>query len=335
MIGLIVWVGAFLVVATCSGDGTEPDEGQARQTAEDSNSTVEPLRVATLNVLHGLSCPPENDFCQAADRAQLVAEGLEKADCPDLVGFQEIGPRQGQLIPEAMSRVCGGRYQLAWQVGTRPFGGQDVESPDREMVFTTLPIIERGYLDLAVFPWEAYWVRVDTTLGPVDFLTSHFASSSNNPPCEPALCPPVCPVGLETNQCNAREVVELFDSRPSARLQIASGDLNAPPGDPTVLTFTDAGYIDVWLSAGRPECDAATGIGCTSGRPRPENALDGLDVPDGRYEDRIDFVLARTDGTCDLDAQAESIFGEPLSEPFRGLYWPSDHGGLVAELRCG
>jgi hypothetical protein len=169
----------------------------------------------------------------------------------------------------------------------------------------------------------------------VDFLTTHFASSSNNPPCAGDVCPPVCPAGIVANECNAIEVVAALDARrDGAVLQVASGDLNAPPGSPTLSTFKTAGFVDAWLAAGRPECDAATGRGCTGGRDRPENALDGLDVPDGRYRERIDYVLARPGPNCTLDAAAEPFVAEPRAEPFRGLYWPSDHAGVLAELTC-
>lgn len=308
----------ILAAAACSGNGGE----RATKTAPDAK----PVRVLSLNVLHGLFCPAETDFCHAPDRAEMVARGIERAGCPELIGFQEIGPRQEEVVPASMARVCGGRYKLAWQ---------GVASPDREMVFTTLPILDRGYLDLAAFPWEAYWVRVDSSLGAVDFLTTHLASSANNPPCRPGQCPAVCPEGITTNECNAIEVLQLLTSRPpGAAVTIASGDFNAMPGDPTLTTFTKAGFVDAWLAAGNPECAPATGAGCTAGRERPENPLDGLDVADGRYAERIDFVLARPASTCALDTRAHGFADKPLDPPFRGLYWPSDHGGVLAEIRC-
>jgi endonuclease/exonuclease/phosphatase family metal-dependent hydrolase len=313
-------VAVVLIAAACTSDGGGDGAAEERP-----DGPAEELRVLTLNVLHGLFCPPENDFCQAPDRAELVAAGLERAGCPQLVGFQEVGPRQGTLIPEAAARVCGGRYEVAWQA---------VDSPDREMILTTLPITDRGYLDIANFPWEAYWVRVTTPLGPADFLTTHFASSANNPPYTAELCPSLCPAGIETNQCHALEVVDFFAQRDPGTLQIVSGDLNAPPGDPTLTTFIDAGFVDTWLAAGEPECDPATGKGCTGGRERPENALDGLDVPDGRYSERIDYVLAKAPPDCELEPEAEAFFAEPFARPRRGLYWASDHAGVQATLRC-
>ena len=133
---------------------------------------------------------------------EIFTELVEAADCPDLVGLQEIGARLEELLPPAVATLCDGEYTIAW----RP-----ASSPDREMVLTRLPVLEQGYLDIANFPWEAYWVRVDSAQGPVDFLTTHFASSSNNPPCAPELCPPVCPTGITTNECHAAEVVEFFE----------------------------------------------------------------------------------------------------------------------------
>jgi hypothetical protein len=321
-----------LVAASCSGgdnDGDSSATTSAPSRPSVTTTTVpvaEPLRVVTLNVLHGLFCAEETDSCKASDRAVMVARAIEAGDCPELVGFQEIGPRQPAVVPPAMEQVCAGRYELAWE---------GIDSPDRTMVFTTLPILDRGFLDLAAFPWEAYRVRVKTSFGPVDFLTTHFASSSNNPACAGDVCPPVCPAGITANECNAIEVVTALDARrPGAVLQIASGDFNAGPNTPTLATFTDVGFVDAWIVAGEPECEPATGRGCTGGRDRPENTLDGLDVPGGRYSERIDYVLARPAQTCELAATVESFVSEPLAVPFRGLYWPSDHAGVLAELTC-
>lgn len=317
---------SVLVAASCSGGNDEARSTSTTNPAAEAGASPTPVRVLTLNVLHGLFCAAETDFCQAPERATMVARAVEDADCPELVGFQEIGPRQPAVLLPAMETVCRGRYELAWE---------GIDSPDRAMVFTTLPIIDRGFLDLAAFPWEAYWVRVDAPIGPVDFLTTHLASSANNPKCQGDGCPPACPEGITTNECNAIEVVAALDARTGgAVLQVASGDFNAEPGSPTLATFDQAGFVDAWLASGAPECDGATGRGCTAGRERPENTLDGLDVSDGRYRERIDYVLVRPGPKCTFDSAAEPFVSKPLAKPFRGLYWPSDHGGVLAELTC-
>jgi endonuclease/exonuclease/phosphatase family metal-dependent hydrolase len=323
---VVVVVVCVFATACSSGDdgGSESDGGESvsENTALDPAA---PVRVVTLNLLHGLFCPPETDSCQAPDRVEIFTEQVEAAECPDLIGLQEIGPRLEELLPDAVAGMCDGEYTIAWEA---------VNSPDREMVLTRLPIVEEGYLDIAHFPWEAYWVRVDSEQGPVDFLTTHFASSSNNPPCDPQNCPPICPPGLITNECHAVEVVELFAGRDPAALTIASGDLNATPDSPTVATLLDAGFVDAWLEAGNAECDPVTHLGCTGGGSQPEPFV-GIDTEEGPgFDRRIDYVLVRPGEDCSMEVAAEGFAVEPRAVPLNGLWWPADHGGVLAELSC-
>jgi hypothetical protein len=236
------------------------------------------------------------------------------------------------LFASTLGTACDGDYRIL----SEPTNELDVA-----VVLTNLDVVDQGVLDIANFPWEAYWVRVSTPEGPVDFLTTHFASSSNNPPCDATRCPTICPDGIETNECHAIEVVHHFDQvEEPAALTVVAGDLNAPPDDPTLATFTEAGFADAWEAAGMPPCDpegdAAARAACTAGRPRPENALDGLDVATGRYTERIDFVLVRGTTDCEPAIGDIAVFAnEPLAEPYERLYWPSDHAGVHAALQCG
>ena len=324
---LAAGVAAVVLAAACSSDDGSSSEGDAdADSREETSLPAAPVRVVTLNLLHGLFCPAETDSCQAPDRVEIFAELVEAADCPDLIGLQEIGARLEELLPAAVERLCGGEYTIAWQ---------GVESPDREMVLSRLPIVDEGYLDIANFPWEAYWVRVRSPQGVVDFLTTHFASSSNNPPCTADVCPTICPEGISTNQCHALEVVDFFDRQPEgARLSIASGDLNATAGSPTVDALADAGFVDAWLASGEAECDPVTHLGCTGGGNQPEPFV-GIDTPDGPgYDERIDFVMARPGPDCTLGAEVDSFAAAPRAEPLNGLWWPSDHAGVGAALHC-
>lgn len=313
-----------LVVACTSDDASDGDNDADAEESTDAEAA--PLRVVTLNLLHGLFCPVETDSCQAPDRVRIFTELVEQAGCPDLIGLQEIGTRLGELLPPAVARLCGGEYEIAWQA---------VDSPDRAMVLTRLPAVERGYLDIANFPWEAYWVRVDTDQGVVDFLTTHFASSANNPPCAPDRCPPICPPGTVTNECHAAEVVDFFAQQPDPdALSIVSGDLNATPASPTVSRLLDAGFVDTWLEAGNPECDPTTHSGCTGGGGQADPFV-GMDTEEGPgFNERIDYVMVRPGTNCELDVDAEAFAAEPRAEPLNGLWWPADHAGVLAELRC-
>jgi endonuclease/exonuclease/phosphatase family metal-dependent hydrolase len=308
-----------------SSDDASTTSSKAAQTGKPAQKP-KPVRVVTLNLLHGLFCPPETDACRAPDRVAIFAELVEQAGCPDLIGLQEIGMRLEQLLPATVEKLCDGRYTIAWQA---------VASPDREMVLSRLPIVERGYLDIANFPWEAYWVRVDAPAGPVDFLTTHFASSSNNPDCQPGRCPPVCANGISTNECNAVEVVDFFRQRTSkAALTIVAGDLNARPGSPTLTALTGAGFRDAWLEARRPECDPTTHNGCTGGGSAPEPFV-GMDTKEGAgYDARIDYVLVRPGEDCDVDLEVAGFADKARPSPLNGMFWPADHAGVQATIGC-
>jgi endonuclease/exonuclease/phosphatase family metal-dependent hydrolase len=290
-----------------------------------ARSKPRPVSIVTLNLLHGLFCPPETDNCQAPDRVELFGQWLERKGCPDVVGLQEIGARLEELLTAGVPTWCGAGYEIAWA---------DSAMPDRSMVLTRLPIVEQGALDIANVPWEAYWVRVRSSQGPLDFLTAHFASNSNNPACTETLCPPVCPVGIETNECHGIEVVDFFSNRNGAALTVVGGDLNATPDEATVGHLRDAGFVDAWLEAGRPECDATHRAGCTSGGTAPDPWV-GMNTRAGAgFDERIDYVWVKPGKGCTLRAKAKGFATTPVKTPVNGMWWPSDHGGVHATLRC-
>jgi len=287
--------------------------------------STRPVTVVTLNLLHGLFCPEGSDSCRAPDRVTIFGEQLEAAGCPDLVGIQEVGTRLGELLTTTVPGLCRGSYRITWAADTMP---------DRAMVLTRLPLVEQGPLDLANFPWEAYWVRVRSPQGPVDFLTAHFASSSNNPPCTASICPPACPPGIETNECHGIEVADFLTARRGAALTVVAGDLNAAPGSITVTHLRDAGFVDGWLAAGKPECDATHREGCTAGGTAPEPWV-GMDTKAGAgFDERIDYVWLRSGRDCKARVKARGFATTPRATPLNGMWWPSDHAGVYAAVRC-
>ena len=313
---LVLVVAAVLVVG--------PVAASASSTAA-AKADAKPVTIATLNLLHGLFCPPETDSCQVTDRVQLFGDWLERLGCPDVVGIQEVGPRLGELLPAEVPGWCDGDYTVAWAADAMP---------DRAMVLTRLPILEQGALDIANVPWEAYWVRVRSAQGPLDFLTAHFASSSNNPVCTGTNCPAVCPAGISTNECHGVEVANFFASRKGAALTVVGGDLNATPDAATVAHLRDADFVDAWLSAGKPECDATHRIGCTAGGTAPDPWV-GMNTREGAgFDERIDYVWAKPGRGCSLRTTARTFATTPVKTPVNGMWWPSDHGGVFATLRC-
>jgi len=307
---LALAIGAVLVVA--------PTAAAAKQPAR-------PVTFVTLNLLHGFFCPPDTDSCQAPDRVQIFGEQLERAGCPDLVGIQEVGTRLEQLLTTSVPKWCDGAYEIAWGASTMP---------DRVMVLSRLPIVDQGELDIANVPWEAYWVRAKSPQGPVDFLTAHFASSSNNPNCTSTLCPPACPTGISTNECHGIQVADFLTARKGAALTVVGGDLNATPTESTVAHLRDAGFVDGWLAAGKPECDASHRAGCTAGGTAPEPWV-GMNTRAGAgFDERIDYVWVKPGRGCKVRVAAKGFATTPRAAPLHGMWWPADHAGVLAALRC-
>jgi hypothetical protein len=289
------------------------------------------VRVVALNQLHGIFCPPETDQCDAPSRLELLFRDIEDARCPQIVGLAEISARQAELIPELLPSVCGGRYRLLYE----PEDGAVI---DEEMILTSLPVLEHGYVDLANFPWSGLWAKVQTPIGVVDYVVTHQASSSNNPPCTTENCPPICLVGEETGTCHTRQLIAFMDAHATpGGVQIISGDLNKPTSDPRITPYFDAGFVDAWTEAHNRECDPETGNGCTCCINSDVENYDGggLKDPTRQRDNRIDFVLVRNTTTCRLQfGGATGIFaGPPAREPVNGVYWPSDHAGVLAEVR--
>ena len=72
------------------------------------------VRIVNFNVLHGVFCPPDTDGCQASDRMDLLARQLEEADCPEVVGLQEVNKNLAELLDDAIPKVCDGEYEIVF-----------------------------------------------------------------------------------------------------------------------------------------------------------------------------------------------------------------------------
>ena len=301
-------------------------------------TTTEPptttFEVATINLLHGLEvasdCAAETDQCRAPARMALLWGLLEDGlDCPDVVAFQEVSPRQQELVPAMLGDLCDGGYELL--VDNR-------DLPDQEMILTTLPVLDDAYVELAGTPiWSAHRARLATDLGPVDVFATHYASSSFNLECELGTfgCTATCAEGDDFGDCHPRQTLAILGPlADDAVLQFVVGDLNAPIDDSRITTLTDAGFADAYLTANLPECDPVTGIGCTCCVDGPA-PLDGLDDHDQSMDERIDFVLARPGPGCSLTVDPETTrhwADRPLDTPVEGLWWAADHAGVMAGL---
>jgi endonuclease/exonuclease/phosphatase family metal-dependent hydrolase len=142
--------------------------------------------------------------------------------------------------------------------------------------------------------------------------------------------------------CQAVQVAEFVAARHDVPTPaLVTGDFNEPPGSFVWHELVDRGWPDAYLAAGLPECDPATGVGCTSGRF--DAGLADLESPESGELERIDYVflVPPAAGACALDTAYTQIFADdpnpfapacgPAPDP---PCWPSDHEGVQVGLDC-
>lgn len=311
-----------LVLAACGGG----DGGDGGGTGPVRPERGGDLTLVSVNILHGIFCPAETEGCRAADRLDLFLDRLEPS-CPDLVAFQEIDTRMLELVQARARDLCEGAYETVWH-GT---GGVD-----RELVLSALPVVDSELRILTGGLRSAFWVRVESGLGPVDLVVTHLASA-DNPPCD---------AGGDTRTCQATEVADfLAERRAGDGVAIVAGDLNDTTGSPPLEVLSRRGLLDSHLEAGNAECDPATGEQCTSGRA--DRDLTDLVDPSSRQTERIDYVLVAPPEGCDpawdtgRDADGDGVpsglfHPEPADPPHpAGIVFPSDHTAVALDLACG
>ncbi len=124
---------------------------------------------------------------------------------------------------------------------------------------------------------------------------------------------------------------------PAGRPVVIGCDCNSDPADATVAAgatvpgsaaaalLTGGGFADAWLET--PEHSGGGGTCCRDERLR---------LADGDLGRRLDLVLDRgTTGQPVSGARVELVGADPADrDPATGL-WPSDHAGVLAELRLG
>ncbi len=250
------------------------------------------LTVANINILHGLFCP---DDCRLGDRIALFYQWLQASGCPDIVTLQEVIDTQNlSTLPFLQSQnetVCPFPYEILYP-------GTNVA--DGELVLTRYPLLASEERTLQGGFRNALFARVDHPIGPVDVFTTHLASSSDGGPLPcGATCPQECvdAGAISTRDCQAVELARFaLEKHDVDALAVVTGDFNDTPGTFVYDQFAGRGWIDTYLAAGNPECDAGTGIGCTSGRG--SGTLAEIESTAANVDERIDytFLIAQAAG---------------------------------------
>ena len=333
----------------CAGfGGTVSDNRPGRFRARDAPAPATcpdaDVTVADLNILHGLFCAG-TDNCRFADRAALFFDWVESAGCPDVVTLQEVRETQVPVILGLLPSVCGGTYQALYDATNRV---------DDAMILTRAPALGLEVVPLYGGFRNVLHARLDHALGPLDVFTTHLGAAADG---AQSACAGDCPAdcvaaGAATlRECQAVQVARLVEDRRRVPTPaIVTGDFNEDPGTFVTEQFTARGWPDAYLAAGNPECDPATGVGCTSGRV--DDSLIELESPVSNETERIDYIFLvppRNDFPCrarldraDREGVGTHLFAD-RSNPFAetcgplpaAICWPSDHIGVQLDLNCG
>jgi endonuclease/exonuclease/phosphatase family metal-dependent hydrolase len=187
-------------------------------------------------------------------------------------------------------------------------GGQFLRRFEVRLGGTTFHFV-RGYT----------WVDVAVGAARVRFVNTHLESQSARvarAQAEELLNGPASDTGLRT--------VIACDCNSNPASIAARTGLPIGSGAAYRLITDDHGFSDLWLQQG------LGGAGNTAGLSELVND----EAPD--FERRIDLVLARPISPGQIVANRVEVTGDELSDrdPISNL-WPSDHAGVVVELRIG
>lgn len=305
-----------------------------------STSTGPPdVRIVNINLLHGVFCPPATNHCQATDRFALLGRQLEDAGCPEVVGLQEIDRKLAKIIARARSSLCDGRYRVVFAGPPR--------SLDTEQVLTTLAITGKPKIEPFLGNFRtASRIVLESRLGPLVVVVTHQDGDREGPPPPPCKqCPPPCrQAQAGAYACQTITAASLADAAGGAKaIRVLMGDFNVTPASARYQVLVADGWVDSYVAAGNPECDPATGTGCTSGRD--DKSVEALKDPNAKESERIDFIFVKAPNGCtpgfdpaddaDGDGLGTGLFNAtPATNGPGGLVWPSDHTGVSADLSC-
>jgi len=203
-----------------------------------------------------------------------------------------------------------------------------VAGADNDNFEEPLPLPLPGGGELFKYSGWAYVDIVHKEL-PYRVFTTHLE------PADTGECETQSPELLFVHNAQATELVGVLNDEDWSDPIILTGDLNSDASGCTTDTYPNLigdGFVDAW-TLGRP-----LGDGFTS------NQADDLQNATSELFHRIDFILYRDEVTAEGgpfrgSSQAERV-GEESADRIASsatgptvMLWPSDHAGVVAELR--
>jgi endonuclease/exonuclease/phosphatase family metal-dependent hydrolase len=272
-----------------------------------------PLRVVTFNLLHG---GPWSGFNGRDDhlgaRLPLIAAQLRALE-PDVVALQESPVTRWRGDVAARLAEALGLAHVHARATERVFGWQ----PLGRLVMGALGFVE-GPAILSRFPIVASEIHDLPTcvrrLDPRVALQADLAT--------PAGVLTVYSTHISRDDCQARRLAEVARAQRGALPALVLGDLNMGEMAPALRELIDHGFVDLFREAN------PTALGAT--------ARQDVVAPAPTVQRRIDYVLLLPGR--DVLAEVVSsrvVLNTPGQRGGGGVLWPSDHYGVLAEIRLG
>jgi hypothetical protein len=356
---------AALLVASCGALGSDDDTASggstaatttvasARPTAPTTQGGAAPggdLRLVSLDINSGDSCPETSDHCQAPDRVDYLVDLVTRAKCPQVVALQDAAPWIKTLLDGHLATWCNAQYTLLG----------DADAPDRALVVTSLNATEHEQVTLAGGARTALWTRLeDGNGGRIELVVTRTGAGGDAlgvgaDPCgtgPQTTCPSPCSATGTVLDCQIVQIGALVQKHrdPKSSLVVVAADLGLSHEALALAhTFWNKGWRDSYLDAGNQECDPKFNTGCTSGRASTGAALlAALGSYQAVETARTDYVLLSPSLACsprfdkasdtDADGVGTGLFANRGSEDFgryNGMVWPSDHIGLSIDVSC-
>ena len=288
---LVLPAAAALYVPYASIPGGAP-EGCPEGCASGGARRPGPLRVLTLNVLHGFP-----GFERLEERLALVAAEIRRLDA-DVVCLQEV-PWTRSLGGGAA--WLGERTGLNW-VSLRANGNRwTILFEEGSAILSRFPLRDAGGREL--LPRAGFFehrivlhARVVTPSGDLHVFSTHLTN-----------------VAAETNRAQT-ESLRAFVAERAAGPFVVAGDFNAREDSPQIRALSRS-WVDSWAHA-------------HPGAPGPTCCAEPPEAPAAALAQRIDYLF--TAPGLRLRA-SRRVLHRPVASA-RGPLFASDHAGVFAEL---
>lgn len=266
-------------------------EGCPQECAIEKTGIDSPVRILSLNMLHG-----HPDFENLDARLALIAQEIMRLDA-DIVLLQEVPwTRQHGSAVKFLAEQTGMNYLYLRANGNR--GAIFFE--EGEAILSRYALKDPSFIELQ--PRAGFFehrvmlhASAETPQGDIDLFVTHLTNG------EP-----------EDNEAQTSSLKEFVDHEASS-LAIIAGDFNAAPHSPQILSLTQS-----WVDAHHSANPQAEGFTC---------CVDDLSSPQVTLRKRIDYIfLSPGDIEHSLD-DVRVVFDHPFQVDNDWL-WASDHAGV-------